>query len=58
MSKMRASGIDEAIKLISPRNMELEICMEWINPDELIEVTPKHIRLRKKVLHANMRKRS
>ena len=36
--------------------MELETCMEWIRPDELIEVTPQHIRLRKKVLRAVLRK--
>jgi GTP-binding protein len=53
---MRASGTDDAIKLAPPRVMELETCMEWIRPDELMEVTPHHIRLRKKVLKANMRK--
>jgi GTP-binding protein len=58
LTNMRASGTDEAIKLIPPRVMELETCMEWIRPDELIEVTPLSIRLRKKHLQANMRKRS
>jgi GTP-binding protein len=38
--------------------MELEMCMEWIRPDELIEVTPGSIRLRKKVLNPSFRKRS
>jgi GTP-binding protein len=58
LTNMRASGTDEAIKLIPPRVMDLETCMEWIRPDELIEVTPTSIRLRKKILQANMRKRS
>lgn len=55
LTNMRASGSDEAIKLAPPRLMELETCMEWIRPDELIEVTPKAIRLRKKVLRASLR---
>ena len=58
LTNMRASGSDDAVKLAPPRMMELEQCMEWIRPDELIEVTPKSIRLRKKVLQASMRKRS
>ncbi len=58
LSNMRASGSDEAIKLTPPRIMELETCMEWIRPDELIEVTPHSLRLRKKLLRAVMRKRS
>jgi GTP-binding protein len=56
LTNMRASGTDDAIKLQPPRVMELETCMEWIRPDELMEVTPHHIRLRKKGLKANMRK--
>ncbi len=56
LTNMRASGTDEMIKLTPPRPMELETCMEWIMPDELIEVTPQHIRLRKKILKANLRK--
>lgn len=56
LTNMRASGTDEAIKLQPPRVMELETCMEWIRPDELIEVTPTHIRLRKKILRAALRK--
>lgn len=57
LTNMRASGTDDAIKLAPPRIMELETCMEWIRPDELIEVTPNHIRLRKKYLKAFERKR-
>ena len=56
LTNMRASGTDDAINLEPPRKMELETCMEWIQPDELIEITPKHIRLRKKVLRASLRK--
>ncbi len=57
LTNMRASGSDDAVKLAPPRPMPLEICMEWINDDELIEVTPSTIRLRKKILKANMRKK-
>lgn len=56
LSNMRASGSDEAIKLAPAKTMDLEMCMEWIRPDELIEVTPTHIRLRKKILKATFRK--
>lgn len=52
LTNMRASGSDDAIKLAPAKIMDLEMCMEWIRPDELIEVTPKHIRLRKKALKA------
>lgn len=48
LTNMRASGTDEAVKLDPPKIMELETCMEWIRPDELVEVTPGSIRLRKK----------
>lgn len=57
LTNMRASGSDDAIKLAPPRIMELETCMEWIRPDELIEVTPNSIRLRKKTLKGWMRKK-
>jgi len=56
LTNMRASGSDDLIKIEPPRVMTLETCMEWIMPDELIEVTPKSIRLRKKVLRASLRK--
>ncbi len=58
LTNMRASGTDDAVKLPPTREMELERCMEWIRPDELIEVTPVAIRLRKRVLNENMRKRA
>ncbi|HAU30630.1 TPA: translational GTPase TypA [Candidatus Dependentiae bacterium] len=57
LSNMRASGSDTLVKIEPPRVMSLETCMEWIMPDELIEVAPKSIRLRKRVLRAGMRKK-
>jgi GTP-binding protein len=54
-TNMRASSADEAIRLIPPRKLSLENAIEFINDDELVEVTPKNIRLRKRVLPANMR---
>jgi GTP-binding protein len=56
LTNMRASGSDELVKIDPPRIMSLETCMEWIMPNELIEVTPFHIRLRKKTLRASLRK--
>jgi GTP-binding protein len=54
---MRASTADEAIRLIPPRLLSLEQAIEFINDDELVEVTPKNLRVRKRVLAANMRPR-
>ncbi len=54
-TNMRASSADEAVRLIPARRMGLEQAIEFINDDELVEVTPKSIRLRKRVLQANMR---
>jgi len=54
-TNMRASTADEAVRLIPPRKLGLEQAIEFINDDELVEVTPKAIRLRKRVLAANMR---
>jgi GTP-binding protein len=54
-TNMRASSADEAIRLIPPRKLGLEQAIEFINDDELVEVTPKNIRLRKRVLAGNMR---
>ena len=56
LSNMRSSGSDEAIQLIPPREMTLEFALEFIEPDELVEVTPKNIRLRKRFLTENDRK--
>ncbi len=54
-TNMRASSADEAIRLIPPHLMGLEQAIEFINDDELVEVTPKNIRLRKKILESNRR---
>jgi GTP-binding protein len=54
-TNMRASSADEAVRLIPARRLGLEQAIEFINDDELVEVTPKSIRLRKRVLAANMR---
>ncbi len=54
-TNMRASTADEAIRLIPPRKLGLEQAIEFINDDELVEVTPATIRLRKRVLASNMR---
>jgi GTP-binding protein len=58
MSNMRSSGADEALLLIPPRMMNLEQALEFIKEDELVEITPTSIRLRKRVLEANKRPRS
>ncbi|MEA4911428.1 MAG: hypothetical protein VB092_02295, partial [Oscillospiraceae bacterium] len=47
VSNMRASGSDEALRLTPPRQMSLEQCIEFISDDELLEVTPKSLRMRK-----------
>ena len=54
-TNMRASTADEAIRLVPPHIMGLEQAIEFINDDELVEVTPKSIRLRKRILANNMR---
>ena len=54
-TNMRASSADEAIRLVPPHIMGLEQAIEFINDDELVEVTPKSIRLRKRILASNMR---
>ena len=55
LTNMRASTADEAIRLVPPRLLNLEQAIEFIRDDEFVEVTPKSIRLRKKMLKANMR---
>jgi GTP-binding protein len=54
---MRTSGADDAIKLVTPRAITLETAMEWIEDDELIEITPESVRIRKRHLDPIMRKR-
>jgi GTP-binding protein len=55
LTNMRASTADEAIRLVPPRLMNLEQAIEFVRDDELVEVTPQSIRLRKKILKANQR---
>jgi len=55
LTNMRASTADEAIRLVPPRILNLEQAIEFVRDDELVEVTPKSIRLRKKILKANQR---
>ncbi len=58
LSNMRSSGSDEALSLTPPREMNLELAIEYIGPDELVEATPKNIRLRKRQMDPLARKRT
>ncbi|WP_104758170.1 translational GTPase TypA [Helicobacter salomonis] len=58
LTNMRASGSDDAIKLTPPRSMALERALEWIEEDEILEVTPLSLRIRKKVLDPTARRRA
>ena len=51
----RASGSDDALKLVPPKDMSLEQCLEFIADDELLEVTPNHLRMRKRILKTDLR---
>ncbi len=55
LTNMRASGSDEALRLVPPRHMSLEQCLEFLADDELLEVTPKSLRLRKAILDHSQR---
>jgi GTP-binding protein len=57
LTNMRASVADEALRLAPPREMTLDRALEWIDSDELAEITPSSIRVRKRVLAANQRPR-
>jgi len=57
LTNVRASGSDEAVRLVPPRRLSLEDMISYIEDDELVEVTPNNLRLRKKVLDANERKK-
>ena len=58
LTNVRASGTDEAVTLTTPINVTLEFALEFINDDELVEVTPKRIRIRKKLLKEHERKKA
>ncbi|MBR6258940.1 MAG: translational GTPase TypA [Oscillospiraceae bacterium] len=55
LTNMRAAGSDEALRLVPPRQMSLEQCLEFLADDELLEVTPKNLRLRKSILDHSLR---
>ncbi|MBQ3256207.1 MAG: translational GTPase TypA [Oscillospiraceae bacterium] len=55
LTNMRASGSDDALRLVTPKIMSLEQCLEFLADDELLEVTPKTLRLRKRILDHSMR---
>jgi GTP-binding protein len=57
LTNIRAAGKDEAVRLTPPMKMPLEKALAYIEDDELVEVTPKSIRLRKRYLGSNERKR-
>jgi GTP-binding protein len=57
LTNMRASSADDAIRLTPPRLLNLEQAIEFIADEEMVEVTPKSLRLRKKILQANRRPR-
>ena len=58
LTNVRASGTDEAIDLVPPIKLTLEQALEFINDDELVEVTPESIRIRKKLLVEHERKKA
>ena len=55
LTNTRASGSDDALRLVPPRIMSLEDCLEFLADDELLEVTPKSLRIRKRVLDNTQR---
>jgi GTP-binding protein len=58
LTNTRSSGADDALKLSPPRILSLEQCIDFIDTDELLEVTPKNLRIRKKILDPKLRKRA
>jgi len=58
LTNVRAAGTDEAVRLTPPRKMSLEQAIAYIDDDELVEVTPNHIRLRKRHLDPHERKKA
>ncbi len=58
LTNMRASGSDDALRLVPPRALSLEQCMEFLADDELLEITPKTLRIRKRILDHSLRMRA
>ena len=57
LSNTRSSGADEALKLVPPKQLSLEQSLDFLDTDELLEITPKSLRIRKKILDSRLRKR-
>jgi GTP-binding protein len=58
LTNTRASGSDDALRLVPPRVLSLEDCLEFLADDELLEVTPESLRIRKRILNNSMRAKS
>lgn len=58
LTNTRSSSADEALRLVPPKIMSLEQCLDFIDTDELLEITPKTLRIRKKILDPTLRKRA
>ena len=58
LTNTRASGSDDALRLVPVSKFSLEGCLEFLAPDELLEVTPENLRIRKKILDPTLRKRA
>ena len=58
LTNTRSSSADEALRLVPPKQMSLEQCLEFIDTDELLEITPTSLRIRKKILDPTLRKRA
>ena len=58
LTNTRSSGADEALRLVPPRILSMEQALDFIDTDELLEVTPTHLRIRKKILDPTLRKRA
>lgn len=58
LTNVRASGSDDALTLTPPSRLSLEQCLEFVDDDELIEITPENIRLRKKILNTEQRRKA
>ncbi|WP_373898530.1 translational GTPase TypA [Haloimpatiens sp. FM7315] len=57
LSNTRSSGSDESLRLVPPRQMSLEQCIEFVSSDEIVEITPKNVRIRKRILDSAQRKK-
>ena len=58
LTNTRAAGSDDALRLVPPRKLSLEQCLEFLADDELLEVTPKSLRMRKRILETELRKKA